>query len=158
MPKPSDEGKIPLSSLARRKIVFNYRTPQSPKFSPLDVHGKRYLRNQDEVVIPEGSIRINFDYPLDKGHVFEINSPAGKGFTRGDLWEEIARRYQKIYLEEYQSSYLKPTHFTKRRGILNRETTFGTYGIWGHDIHDLSLEEMIYSPTKECWELELASA
>ena len=53
----------------------------------------------DEIVVPEEvkSISVVFNYPLKQNFVFELESPTGKGFTRGQLATVIAYKYQEIY-------------------------------------------------------------
>lgn len=54
----------------------------------------------------------------------------------GQLAELIVTKYQEIYIEEDRTTQL-PVQFIP--GMFNRDTTDGTYGIWGHIIEDLLL-------------------
>ena len=115
------EGKIPWIRI------------DSPEVDIKDLIGK------DEVVIPEANISVIIDYPLLKNYKFELNSK--KGFTRAQLIKEISKQYYRVYDEEEKTATIK-TIPLKNRTIYNRNQTNGKYGIWGHDISDLVLDEI----------------
>ena len=55
-----------------------------------------------------------------------------------ELITSIRNTYKKIYKEEYKTmSKLKSSKTLYNRGFSN-----GKYGIWGHGIHDLSIESI----------------
>lgn len=106
----------------------------------------------DEIVIPRTKVTIEFDYPLKSNFRFEFQSDNPDGFTRKNLVDSICKKYQEIYDEENASLTVPPTAIEKRinrGGLINRERTDGTYGIWGHDLGDLYLEGMRFYP-EEC--------
>ena len=95
--------------------------------------------NPDEVVITQNDITVEFSYPLSKAVTFDFHSNNGNGFTREQLEDLVTSTYQKIYEEEEESTQVEPGHIP---GMLNRNTTNGKYGIWGHDIEDLVLHTL----------------
>ena len=70
-----------------------------------------------------------------------------KGFTRQRLLQEISNNYYKLYDEEEKSATIKTIHLDKRTTMYNRNQTNGKYGVWGHDIADLVLTEILVYKT-----------
>ena len=103
------------------------------------------LFNKDEVIIKETSIKIIVDYPLTTQYEFTLMS--NKGFTRQQLLFEISNHYYKLYDEEEKSATIKTVPIKKRTTMYNRNQTNGKYGIWGHDIADLDLSEILVHKT-----------
>ena len=105
------------------------------------------MQNPEEVVIERDCVSVIFSYPLRDSHEFELKAQDGE-ITREMLVDFICETYKKIYQDE-AASLVKPASTIDERmergGLLNREETDGTYGIWGHDIGDLFLEGMTYS-------------
>ena len=97
------------------------------------------LFGKDEVVIPEAKVTVIIDYPLSNNYKFQLTS--NKGFTRAQLINEISKQYYRLYDEEEKTATVK-TIPLKDRKIYNRNQTDGKYGIWGHDIGDLVLDEI----------------
>lgn len=97
------------------------------------------LIGRDEVVIKEKELTVIVDYPLSSNYKFELISK--KGFTRAQLINEISNRYYQLYDEEEKTATIKTVPMQQRK-ILNRNQTNGKYGIWGHDIGDLVLDEI----------------
>ena len=98
------------------------------------------LPSLKEVVLKQGKYCLKIDYPLDNPYKFKFNVNK-KGITRGDFIELVCKHYHKVYDEENGTSNIK-----EQLGIdagcgplLNRITTNGKYGIWGHVIGDLVL-------------------
>ena len=91
------------------------------------------------MVIPETRLTIFIDYPLSSSCKFILVSKSG--FTKTQLIEEISKHYYQIYDEEEKSATIK-TVPPRERKIYNRNQTNGKYGIWGHDIGDLVLDEI----------------
>ena len=81
------------------------------------------------------------DYPLTKEFRFDAESKIG--FTRAQLLRDISSAYYKIYEEEECTTNIKTIPAEKRTTTYNRNYTNGTYGIWGHDIADLVLAEIL---------------
>ncbi|HMK18751.1 MAG TPA: hypothetical protein VK492_11140 [Chitinophagaceae bacterium] len=103
------------------------------------------LIGKDELVISETKLTIIIDYPLISNYKFEIFSK--DGFTRAHLINEISKRYYQLYDEEEKTATIKTVPL-KERKIYNRNQTNGKYGIWGHDIGDLVLDEIhVYKNT-----------
>lgn len=89
----------------------------------------------DEIVIPMKEIRIEYSYPLSTRAIFFYDADNGVGFTRAELARKVSEGYQRIYREE-DEAVGNPGNIP---GMLNRETSDGPYGIWGHGIGDLAL-------------------
>lgn len=94
---------------------------------------KEYIKNPDEIVIPLKEIKIKYTYPLSNPVVFTYQSE--DGFTRLMLINNICETYKNIYKLEGDPG-------RAWEGSFNRGTSYGPYGIWGHDIEDLSLDAM----------------
>lgn len=79
-------------------------------------------------------IQIRFDYPLSHQVTLAFSNP--DGFTRMDFFRAVYDGYVTIYAAETAvagNPGLIP-------GMLNRNTSKGPYGIWGHCMEDLFLE------------------
>lgn len=85
-------------------------------------------------LISQDAITVLFDYPLDRAVIFECPGPV----TVKDLITFVARTYEHIYKEEDRSASAPAGQAAP--GLLNRGTTDGRYGIWGHSLGDLFLE------------------
>lgn len=99
------------------------------------------LVDSNNVVIPENKVTIVIDYPLTKEFRFEAESKSG--FTRAQTLRDISSAYYKIYKVEEQTATIKTIPAEKRTTTYNRNQTNGIYGIWGHDIADLVLSEIL---------------
>ena len=95
--------------------------------------------NPDQIVIPKQDVTVCYSYPLshDFVNIHHTDNPAG--FTRKEISEQIMKTYAQIYAEE-DSDVGKPTEHIP--GMMNRNTSEGRHGIWGHDIGDLQLHSM----------------
>jgi hypothetical protein len=99
------------------------------------------LLNKEEVVISENKVTLIIDYPLTNEFRAYINST--NGFTRERLINEISKSYFMLYEEEEKTATIKTVPVKERKGLYNRNETNGKYGIWGHDISDLVLSEIV---------------
>lgn len=113
-------------------IIPNIRI-DSPQIDLKNLIGK------DKIVIPEPKLTIIIDYPLTVPYKFELTSK--NGFTRTHLINEISKHYYQLYEEEEKTATIKTIPIENRK-IFNRNQTNGRYGIWGHDIGDLVLDEI----------------
>ncbi len=102
------------------------------------------LIGKNDLVIKESKVIITIDYPLTNPCIFDLESAAG--FTRAQLLTEISKKYNEIYADEEKSASVKTVPEDKRE-IHNRNETNGKYGIWGHDITDLALSEILVYKT-----------
>lgn len=100
------------------------------------------LIGKDEIVVRENVIDVTFDYPIHNPVTFELKSNKKSGFTKSELILKISDQYKRIYKEEETSAKEKTIPIGKREGP-NRNETDGKYGIWGHDLIDLDLSEII---------------
>jgi len=119
--KDYDDGKIPWVRI------------DSPQLELDSLIGK------DEVVLEATAVTVVLDYPLAFPHYFTIT--ADKGFTRAQLVKAISEEYHKIYREEESTATTKTVPLDQRK-VYNRNETNGKYGIWGHDITDLGLDDI----------------
>lgn len=89
----------------------------------------------NDIVLSEGVYQLKITYPLENPSVtrLEVNK---KGITRKDLAAQICKIYRQIYKEEDESAGHKTGNIP---GMLNRATSAGKYGIWGHNLTDLTL-------------------
>lgn len=99
------------------------------------------LLNKEEVVILENKVTLIIDYPLTNESRTYINS--ANGFTREKLIKEISKTYFMLYEEEEKTATIKTVPVKERKELYNRNETNGRYGIWGHDISDLVLSEIV---------------
>jgi hypothetical protein len=99
------------------------------------------LIKKDEIVIRENRIKVLIDYPLTNAYSFDLTS--SNGFSREELLRAISEHYYKVFAEEEQTATVKTIPVEKRTKIYNRNQTNGKYGIWGHDIADLVLADII---------------
>lgn len=114
-------------------------------------------RDPNEVVFTSDQpMKVLIDYPLDTEVTFEIEPVDGK-FVRKYLVEKIIRKYMEIYREEAKSTQVEVIPKDQRVFLLNRNQTDGKYGIWGHDLSDLSLRAMELNPSTGEWLLEIDS-
>jgi hypothetical protein len=121
------------------------------------------LLHADDRVINQGMVRVLYRYPLGTagpsaeeqargGWIFEAAAPEGF-FTRAALARAIAARYQAIYAEEEGNA--PPAGDLP--GMLNRATTDGQYGIWGHRLGDLLLHTVGHSAEADLYTLGIDS-
>lgn len=87
----------------------------------------------DETVLTKGTYTLVIDYPLTSTYKQKFTT---KGMTRRGLVNLIVKAYHKIYDAEDKDVGKKTGHI---EGMLNRATSAGRYGIWGHDLGDLML-------------------
>lgn len=126
---------------------------------PVDELINNKLIDANEKVINENKVKICFDYPFNDKYIFEFTSKNGNGFTKGDLVGLIIHQYYQMYREEEETSESKVMPMEERikmSGMLNRNKTNGKYGIWGHDMEDLSLESL-YKDANNIWHLSISS-
>jgi hypothetical protein len=103
------------------------------------------LVDASKIVIPQSNITIVIDYPLTNECRFELESK--EGFTKEQLLREISKKYYSLYAEEESSATVKTVPVNKRTTLSNRNQTDGKHGIWGHDIADLVLAEILVYKT-----------
>jgi hypothetical protein len=99
------------------------------------------LIDKDEIVVHETKAFLLIDYPVSVPYKVDITSP--NGFSRKQLVNEISRAYYKMYAEEEQTATIKTIPIAQRKNLSNRNRTNGKYGIWGHDIGDLALTDIL---------------
>jgi len=84
-----------------------------------------------------GEFKFEYDYPLSNTAYFShVLTPE---MTGEDILVLARADYEKIYAEE-EAAEGNPGHIP---GMLNRQSSEGPYGIWGHDFSDLYFEGII---------------
>ncbi len=101
-----------------------------------DINNQRY---PSEIVIPMKKIRIVYNYPLGHEVIYEYIADKPNGFTRVGLASAVANGYQRIYQEEEE---VVGDPGTVNEIMLNRATSVGPHGIWGHYLGDLDLAQV----------------
>ncbi|AOW02525.1 hypothetical protein LXG23DRAFT_49482 [Yarrowia lipolytica] len=114
----------------------------------------------EEIIMDESEqnkpkyVTLILDYPLDDDYEFKIYPDDKRGFTRGHLIREIKRHYDRVYAEEEETSTVPVGNIP---GMMNRVTTDGNYGVWGHDLSDLALHTVSYNSQKNLFWLGVDS-
>lgn len=101
----------------------------------------------EEVVIAKQFIRLRVTYPLACPYTMPLY--ASNGFSRVALAKIVSTLYKWIYLEERRTSQASATNIP---GMYNRTFTDGRFGIWGHGLDSLALEELVYNPQEDFYE------
>ena len=89
--------------------------------------------DKDEIITHAKKVTVIFSYPLSGEFRFEFKNSQGK-ITRREFALFIQSTYRRIYDEESSEPV------DNISGMLNRQSTDGPYGIWGHHIGDLVIE------------------
>jgi len=105
------------------------------------------LKDAKEIIITSSKVTVIIDYPLKAEYQFELISDSG--FSRATLLKEISKAYYKIYEDEEATASIKTIPIEKRTTMHNRNETNGKHGIWGHDIADLALSEIMVYTTND---------
>lgn len=105
------------------------------------------LIGSDEIVLKYPKIILLIDYPLTNTAQIEIQPKNEHGFSKKELIKVISDTYKIIYDQEDDTAATKTIPIEERNGIINRNTTDGKWGIWGHDLADLDLSG-IYTSIK----------
>jgi hypothetical protein len=90
----------------------------------------------DKKIVLDKPITVLVEYPVSGSWEFPLAPPKG-GWTQASLARSIADLYHHIYEEEARTSKVAAGHVP---GLMNRDETNGTFGVWGHDLGDLVLE------------------
>ena len=95
------------------------------------------IESPESEVILEGKkkYKLIIDYPLHNEFHMEFTTTES-GLTRLQLAELVVKSYKFIYESEKKTSTIKEDLIP---GMLNRVTTNGDYGIWGHRLEDLTI-------------------
>lgn len=86
----------------------------------------------------KGKYIIHYDYPLTNQVSFEHEFDG----SLSDVISKICEDYKEIYERESETTTIPVVPIEQRVGLINRNTTNGEYGIWGHDIDDLYLHSI----------------
>ena len=88
----------------------------------------------EEIILKKGEYTLVIDYPLSTPFEKEFKV-SKKGMTRQEFVDMACESYQLIYAIE-EASEGKTGNIP---GMLNRTSSSGKYGIWGHHIGDLTI-------------------
>ena len=103
------------------------------------------IPDKDEVILdPDKTYVLTIDYPLSTPAIIDVVTDI-KGMTRENFVDLVTRCYREIYEAEANTSSVEPTNIP---GMLNRVSTNGDYGIWGHDLSDLALHTLYVKDEK----------
>ncbi|MDX2090868.1 MAG: hypothetical protein SFX73_23615 [Kofleriaceae bacterium] len=97
------------------------------------------LRNPEEIVIPFDHAVLLIEYPLSNTASIGIQASLSQGFTRAELVRTVCEEYANVYEAEEATADTKTIPKEERTILRNRNRTDGVYGIWGHDLEDLTL-------------------
>ena len=93
----------------------------------------------EEVILPANKkYTLKIEYPLSTPFLADFET-GKKGMTRQEFVDMACEAYQEIYRIE-DGDVGGPTPDIP--GMLNRQTSDGRYGIWGHDIGDLTIHTL----------------
>jgi hypothetical protein len=95
-------------------------------------------------------LKFSVTYPLTTTKNIELDLEGG--WTIGQFIEAVIKAYKDIYDEEHRAVG-DPGHIP---GMLNRATSAGPYGIWGHDLNDLVLSGA-QKDANGYWQLDISS-
>lgn len=112
--------------------------------------GIRATRHDDGQAIMQESpiLRFTVDYPLTRERQVEVIHDDGSAWTQDQFVAAVRKAYAEIYAAEPDPGRIA--------GMLNRATSEGPYGIWGHVLSDLVLEGA-ESKADGSWELIVGS-
>jgi hypothetical protein len=102
----------------------------------------RYMQAPNVRVVNSPNLTIVIDYPVTSEWSVTVRSSSPRGFTRSELAQMVSDIYHRMYELEEQTSSIRVIPLDQRRGLSNRNTTNGKFGIWGHDIDDLVLHSL----------------
>lgn len=123
-----------------KKIYKDFAYAEPGRYEETMEIAKKFNKTLD-TPIPKGA-RIYYDYPLSCIVVAEITEEITE--TK-DFIEAFCDGYREIYKLEEESSTKKAMPLCEENpeiSLMNRNTTDGCFGIWGHDIGDLVLEDV----------------
>lgn len=90
----------------------------------------------NEVILPPNQeYTLIIDYPVSTEYKAKLKTGV-KGMTRIQFADKVCKHYRKMYDEEDRTAGKKTGNIP---GMMNRSTSEGKYGIWGHCIGDLML-------------------
>jgi hypothetical protein len=117
------------------------------------------LLNADEFVLEAAEATLALTYPLNTAAARIIRPANGKAFTRGELVRLIEETYQEVYRLETNSQSTPTPPVLERGSFINRPESDGIFGIWGHDLGDLGVSDIVvYRIDGRVWlDLEMES-
>lgn len=117
-----------MNSISCNEHVSSYGTDSDDKEQDASL--------QTKLGLAPGVYTFMYDYPLDNGAYFTHDLTPDT--TAHDILLLAQADYKRIYDEE-DAAVGHPGNIP---GMLNRSTSKGPYGIWGHDMSDLYFESI----------------
>ena len=110
------------------------------------------LIDADEVVLTAAEATLVLWYPLAGAAIRLLRPSDGKSFTRGELVRLIDETYREVYRLEANSQSSPTPPIGERGSLMNRPKSDGIFGIHGHDLDDLGIEEIeVYRIDGKIW-------
>lgn len=105
-----------------------------------DTSSLSYLLEPDLVLrnIKE-DFRIKIEYPVSNGPFYFPLRLKMETYKKKDIVQQIRNAYFRMYEEEEETSTTPVGQLNEH--CINRNFTNGKYGIWGHNLTDLILED-----------------
>ncbi|MBL0219831.1 MAG: hypothetical protein IPQ07_38950 [Myxococcales bacterium] len=97
------------------------------------------LSNPEEIVVPFEHAILVITYPLSTPASISIDAAFPIGFTRAELVKAVCEEYANVYEAEEATATTKTLPLEERTNGKHRNRTDGVYGIWGHDLENLTL-------------------
>jgi hypothetical protein len=94
--------------------------------------------DDEEILINSDVITVQIDYPLKNSAKFKCEQKGG--MTKKFLADAVYVMYKKIYQREAETTTIPVGTLGM---MLNRNTTDGKYGIWGHEIDQMSIDSLL---------------
>lgn len=115
------------------------RSHKRGKWDPLKY--EIYLDEDRQILKSGKTYELILDYPVQTPMISKIRGPK----TLRQVLDFAVKQYRKMYDEEDKTSSRKAS---KIPGMRNRQSTNGKYGIYGHDLSDLSIDSIIIKDSK----------
>lgn len=95
----------------------------------------------EEEISKDDNFTLVIDYPLHTPARFPIPQEVVSAWVINDLIEFICEKYKQVYAEEEEG--LTEEDLEPKGMCLNRPQTKGKYGIWGHELGDIAITDII---------------
>lgn len=100
-----------------------------------------YIDEDQQILKSNKTYELIIDYPVQTPMVSKIKGPK----TLRQVVDFAVKQYRKMYKEEDKTSSKKASKIPR---MWNRQSTNGKYGIYGHDLSDLSIDSVIIKDSK----------
>lgn len=147
------DDRITIQSTADEDAIADGETGPFPWMDLRDVPDAfSLLIDPEEIVLTAPEVNLVLSYPLKTAAVRILRPADANSFTRGQLIRAIDETYRAIYKMESETQSAPTPPVEERVRLLNRPSSDGTFGIWGHDINDLGIGDIdIYKAGDKLW-------